>query len=322
MQPEAEEELGLINDSDVELEKVVEILTEADPEGERTARVLRYTFDQLYDGQRTGRFRVEQLFKTEKTHFGTLFEINFRREFKDVVSDGVVLDYQIAALDVDCKFSFSFGGWMLPPEAREKLMLVATANDKNAEWALGVVRASEANLRQSSNRDGKTGLNSVGRNAIRWLHFAADLPPNVLLQLQDDEVESIFGQRSGQQRVNQLFRVATNRRVSRNIVATVAQQDDYMKRVRANGGARSDLASEGIIIPGGDYAAHRQIAIQLGCEVPGPGEFVSVRVVQALETDSSWAEIDGNNWRLASEKDPVVVAPKLPSVRNAELPSS
>ncbi|WP_418396390.1 NaeI family type II restriction endonuclease, partial [Yersinia enterocolitica] len=45
------------------------------------AKVFRATFDQLYDGQHTGRYSVEQLFKTEKTHFGTLIEINLQREF-------------------------------------------------------------------------------------------------------------------------------------------------------------------------------------------------------------------------------------------------
>ena len=49
---------------------------EHDPRGERTAAVFRATYDQLYDGQHTGRFRWSQLYKTEKTHFGTLLEIN------------------------------------------------------------------------------------------------------------------------------------------------------------------------------------------------------------------------------------------------------
>ncbi len=36
----------------------------------------------------------DQLFKTEKTHCGTLVEINLHREFK--FQDGTKLDYQIA----------------------------------------------------------------------------------------------------------------------------------------------------------------------------------------------------------------------------------
>ena len=61
---------------DAELEAVKAEILKLDPNGIRTAQVLRDTFDQLYDGQRTGRYRVDQLHKTEKTHCGTLVEIN------------------------------------------------------------------------------------------------------------------------------------------------------------------------------------------------------------------------------------------------------
>ena len=68
-------------------EEVVEAFRTADPDGTRAAAVFPATYDQLYDGQHTGRFRWDQLFKTEKTHFGTLLEINLRREFDDVIDD-------------------------------------------------------------------------------------------------------------------------------------------------------------------------------------------------------------------------------------------
>ena len=63
-------------DSDPELEKVADHLSSLDPDGSRIAAALRRTFDMLLDGQHTGRYRWEQLYKTEKTHFGTLVEIN------------------------------------------------------------------------------------------------------------------------------------------------------------------------------------------------------------------------------------------------------
>lgn len=65
-----------------------------DPDGSRMAAVFRRTFDQLYDGQHTGRYKLDQLFKTEKTHFGTLIEINLQRELK--LKDGDSLDFNIA----------------------------------------------------------------------------------------------------------------------------------------------------------------------------------------------------------------------------------
>jgi len=61
-------------DQDVELEAVAAVVRGTDPDATRQAIgwVLRDTIDQLLDGQHTGRYRWEQLIKTEKTHAGTL----------------------------------------------------------------------------------------------------------------------------------------------------------------------------------------------------------------------------------------------------------
>lgn len=285
----------------------------ADPSGVRFGKVLRDTFDQLYDGQHTGRYSWTQLHKTERTHFGTLVEINLRREFDDVIDDGSVLDYAIAGFDVDCKYSQTFGGWMIPPEAFGQVLLVVHADDAAAQFAVGVVRASEPLLRTSRNRDNKTGLNPLGRAAIRWLHRPGDLPPNVLLQADRVDIDAIFAMRSGQQRVNELFRRIQRRRIGRSAVATVAQQDDYMKRVRANGGARSALRSEGFLILGGDYAVQRNIAVDLGLEAPMPGELVSVQVTPATDEDFNTALIGDQLWRVADPRfDACVNAPVIP----------
>jgi hypothetical protein len=303
-----------MSEIDQPLLDVVEAITSIPDVEARFARAFRATFDQLYDGQHTGRYAWDQLYKTEKTHFGTLLEINLRREFTDLISDGSVLDFSISGHEIDCKYSFRMGGWMLPPESFGRLLLVCNANDEKSEWAVGVVRAKPEYLRAGVNRDLKSGLNQDGRENIEWLFWGAELPPNVLLQVDDETRAAIFeNQRSGQERVNQLFRLAQKRRVSRNAVATVAQQDDFMKRVRANGGARSALASEGILIIGGDYESHRQIAVELGIEAPVPGEFVGVRVAPAVGNEPYAVLLGGTLWRVADENDPPVWAPALPS---------
>lgn len=290
----------------------------ADPGGHRSSKVIRDTFDQLYDGQHTGRFRWQQLFKTEKTHFGTLLEINLRREFDDVIDDGVLLDYRVSGVDIDCKYSQSMGGWMLPPECFGHLLLVATANDEKGTWSLGVVRASEENRRPSQNRDGKTGLNSRGREQVAWLHRDARLLPNALLRLDDATLAAVLAPKSGQGRLNELLRRLTNTRIGRNTIATVAQQDDYMKRVRGNGGARTALGAEGYLIPGGDYEAHRRVAMGLGIEVPSPGEVVSIRVVPASPDEPWTIELDGRHWRVARDDEPSLEpAPLLPTTKKA-----
>jgi hypothetical protein len=300
---------------DAALTEVVAILTGADPDGMRAAKVLRTTFDQLYDGQHTGRYKVEQLHKTEKTHFGTLFEINFRREFDDVIQDGESLDFQIAGHEIDAKYSFKMGGWMLPPESFDELLLVCTANDEKSEWALGVVRATANKRRTGINRDAKSGLSRQGLSQVTWLRWGEPLPPNVLLGTPEQDLAAIFDSGlSGQKRVNEMFRRIQGKRIGRNTIATVAQQDDFMKRVRYNGGARSALQHEGVIIPGGDYLTHRQVALELGAQVPLAGEVVAMRVYPARDDEPNITLLEGRWWRLAVEGDERVSAPRLPSV--------
>ncbi len=280
--------------------EVAAVLRALDPDGQRMAKVFRATFDQLYDGQHTGRYRLDQLFKTEKTHFGTLTEINLQRELR--LDDGQVLDFSIANHEVDCKYSHT-GAWMLPIESFEQIVLVTQADDAKSAWSAGLVRVSEQNRRTSENRDRKTGLNAHGRSQILWLHKDAPMQPNALLQLPPHVVDEIMSGRSGQARLNELFRRATNLRLSRNIIATVAQQDDYMKRVRDNGGSRSALRPEGYLILGGDYHVQRDLATALGAVTPEPGELVSVRVVPASPADG--VEIAEGWWRLASDSESV-----------------
>ncbi|MFE6645096.1 NaeI family type II restriction endonuclease [Nocardioides sp. NPDC057772] len=288
--------------------EVVADLRRRDPDGTKMAKVFRATFDQLYDGQRTGRYRVDQLFKTEKTHFGTLIEINLQRELR--FNDGVVLDFEIAGHEVDCKYSHT-GQWMLPVESFNQIVLVTQADDRTATWSAGVVRVTEVNRRQSENRDKKTGLNAYGRSQIDWVFKDAAMQPNALLQMSPATVSQIMSARSGQARINELLRRATNRRISRNIIATVAQQDDYMKRVRDNGGARSALRPEGFLILGGDYSIQRNIASALGTVVPEPGEVVSVRVEPSLPEIG--VEIAGEWWQAVPDNRPTTrPAPVVP----------
>ncbi|HLX72699.1 MAG TPA: NaeI family type II restriction endonuclease [Verrucomicrobiae bacterium] len=297
---------------DHELQPVVAALHELDPQGSRTAQVLRDTLDQLYDGQRTGRYRWDQLFKTEKTHFGTLVEINLQREFK--FQNGEKLDYRIDGIEVDCKYSQTRCAWMIPPEARGHLCLVLCAEDSaNPTWSMGVVRVDVDRLNAGGNRDAKSTLNEAGRRAITWLFDDAPLPPNVLLQLPQEAVDRIMSKSSGVQKTNELFRVALGMRVGRAVVATVSEQVDYMRRIRYGGGARGYLQPEGIIILG-QYQSHVAVARSLGLPLPGQGESVSARIAPAQQPGSGVAEIGGKLWRIAKPADPVVPAPILPEV--------
>ena len=118
---------------DPELAAVAAELTKLDPDGTRTAAAIRGALDMLLDGQHTGRYRWDQLHKTEKTHAGTLVEIALARALP--LADGTALDYTIAGADVDCKFSYRRGGWMIPPEADGQLMLLVQASDEDGTWS-------------------------------------------------------------------------------------------------------------------------------------------------------------------------------------------
>jgi len=295
---------------DPELDSVEVALRAQDPDGSRFSKALRRTIDMLLDGQNTGRFRWEQLYKTEKTHAGTLIEINLHREFH--FGNGDKMDYKIDGVDVDCKFSQDLWRWMIPPEAVGHICLLTWCNDRQGKWSAGLLRVTEERLSAGKNRDGKRNINQSGRSAIRWLFHEAPLPENVLLRLSPDDIEAIFRSRFGQQRINELFRRTLGRRVGRAVVATVGQQDDYMKRIRYNGGARSALAPEGIVILG-QYRSHVEVAAQLSLPLPRAGESVSVRLTRWFPDDGDVlrVQIGSNLWRIAKQGE-IEHAPRLP----------
>ena len=302
--------------SDPEVDAVTEELVSHDPDGTRIARVIRRTYDMLLDGQHTGRYRWDQLYKTEKTHFGTLVEINLQREFK--FADGVAMDFAISGIDVDCKYSQDRGEWMIPPEAVGQIILGLWANDGQGKWSLGLVRADNERLTSArGNRDLKRRLSAAGKAAVSWIFADQELPENALLRIPAADVERIFTcSKFGTKRVDMLFRLAQRRLISRTVVATVAQQEDYMKRVRGNGGSRSSLRPEGIVIIG-QYESHRLIAEALGVPAPGHGESVSVRLAKRRPDHAGLPSValDGEDWVVARDGDLVEMAPLLPDVR-------
>ncbi|MEO8261012.1 MAG: NaeI family type II restriction endonuclease [Pseudolysinimonas sp.] len=303
-------------EQDDELVAVHAAIQALDPQGRRFAQIVRDTFDQLYDGQRTGRFRWDQLSKTERAHYGSLIEINIQRTFG--FEDGDELDFKIAGVDVDCKFSES-GSWMIPPISNNRLALVVRAVDRKSEFSVGVVRITSQRLNTGLNWDKKVTLNDTGRAAIQWIHRGIAFAPNLLAELASDELDRVLSAKVGQARVSELLRVAKGRRITGNVIATVAQQKDFMRRLRDGGGAREKLREEGFLVIGGDYRVHVFLAEAFEVEVPEPGEVVSFQVVHTDISDPRGVPVGGGYWRRADQEDHVdEPAPLLPSTTRSQ----
>ncbi len=271
---------------------------------ERFGSAIRQSFDEVFDGQRTGRYSLEQLSKVEKTYIGTKVEIVVQAEFG--LQRGRRMDYLVAGEEVDAKWSMRSGGWMIPTEAVGELCLCMTADDGRSEFSVGIVRADDANLKTGRNKDQKRYLNNDGIAAMAWLAQRGQLDENLLVHLDDTVRSSILDYHlSGQGRINELFRLVHHRLVRREVVLTVAQQDDGPKRVRD---ARKHLQPEGIIILG-HQKSHPRIANALGIPVPPKGSWIAARVVPVDTNTAGAALIADQSWRVARRDDPTGPGP-------------
>lgn len=301
---------------DPELDLVTAHLYTLDPSGNRVAAVLRETLDQLLDGRRSGRWDYAQLHKTEKTHMGTLVEINFHREFDFV--DGDATDYRIGGVEVDCKFSQVIGGWEIGPEIVGHLCLVIWARDSASRWQAGLVRATADRLRTATNRDAKRRLTPTATADVRWLWpDHGRLQENTLLHLEPGVRAAIMraqgaNGRHGQARLFALCRLVQGRILNRTLIETVGWGlDDPLKRMRSNGGARDALRPEGLLVLG-HHGSDQRIADELGLPTPVRGEFLSVRVAPARQGDlRPTTLIAGGRWVAAEADDPIAAAPDL-----------
>lgn len=214
----------------------IAVFFEDAPDGrERFRWTLRDSLDEALDGQRTGRWCYQHLMKTEKTYLGTAVEVNLTQEFN--IGDGDDLDWRIADTDVDCKFSRDLGGWEIPTEMyvcadhgdqsadRDHPALLTWMNDDTNEWAAGLLRITDDRLRwkrddggprkRAYNKDYKRKVSDSAREEIYWLWGGVhrDLPPNLLRHLPESTRDEILkvGSRSGQTRVDDLFRYVQDR---------------------------------------------------------------------------------------------------------------
>ncbi|MDJ0379642.1 NaeI family type II restriction endonuclease [Streptomyces sp. G-G2] len=271
----------------------------------RFSAILRRSIDEVLDGQQTGRYDLDapNVAKTEKTYLGTKVEIICQAEFG--LSRGSKLDYSVAGVDVDAKFSLT-GAWMIPVEAMGHICLVMSADDAASSFQVGLVHIQDEVLTNRGNRDGKRSISARGRSAIHWMVRNGVLAPNVLLRLDVETRRRIESVPAGQQRVNQVFMLVQGTVVDRNVIATVARQLDAPKRVRD---ARNQLRAEGIIILGHQNDSPA-IARMLGLEVPVKGTWVAAPLAVAQPGDTRpGAIIEGKIYVVAKPGEDRVPVP-------------
>lgn len=240
---------------------------------EKLRSFFRSAIDEVIDTARTGRYFLSDLEKTEKTNLGTKFEI-LLRDWLDV-PHGVILDLLIGGREVDVKSTTGgASGWMIPPEALDQLCILLRVNEVDSTCAVGLTRARPVYLRTGQNRDAKTSFSAAGRVNIWWLVQDFDYTPNFWSQIDANTREHIMAPRGGAERIARMFEACIEFPVSRVLIASVAAQDDFMKRIRRNGGARDFLAPKGIAVL---YSETDRALIQLLNLRVGFREFISFR---------------------------------------------
>lgn len=233
--------------------------------------LIRRAFDEVIDTPRTGRLRLDQIEKTEKTYIGTKIEILFR---SFIGYPKGIRDLNVDGMDVDIKNTIG-SNWMIPRESFNEPCILIAANEKTARCKLGIIVARPEYLSVGSNRDQKKSITKDSFKYIEWVLFDHPYPPNIWENADPARVERIFKARGGTQRLVQLFKEMEGIPISRTVIQGISQQKDYMKRLRKNGGARDELARANIALLSAAY--DRSLIKKLSLPDCSSDDFISVK---------------------------------------------
>ncbi len=240
---------------------------------EKLRSFFRSAIDEVIDTARTGRYFLSDLEKTEKTYLGTKFEILLRDWLQ--VPRGVRMDLLIGGQEVDVKSTTGGkSGWMIPLEAIGELLILLRVNEEASTCAVGIVRARQQYLRSGENRDKKTSFSAEGTRNIWWMAQDFAYTPNFWTIVSTADRQEIMAVRGGSKRLAMLFERYQGVPLSRVQIQAVAAQDDFMKRIRSNQGARDLLRPQGIAILYSEI--DRDLMHRLGLSF-GYREFVSFK---------------------------------------------
>jgi Restriction endonuclease NaeI len=238
------------------------------------SRAVRKAIDEVIDGARTGRYSYDQLERQEKAYIGTRIEIVARTELG--LEPSRRLDTVIAGHDVDFKWS-ARASWMIPREAVDELCLVLSGDEAGGRFSVGLIRCTDDRLTRGANQDAKRSLSREGKRHIRWIVREGVLPVSFLATLDDETREAILAEPAGQARVRELFKRVRGRPVPREVIPTLAIQEDPMRRVRRDRGGQS---LGGLKVLSGHYEVSRRAAELLGYGPLTKRDYLSVPINQ------------------------------------------
>jgi len=224
--------------------------------------LFRQAIDELIDAPRTRRLRLEQLDPNEKAVLGIKVEAALRY-ILDFPRG--LLDFKIGPHEVDVKFTMR-DNWMIPPEAIGQICLLCRVSETEARFWIGLLEAVPENLTSRPNRDGKLSVSAAGKRNIAWIAENEPFPSNIWETLTEAEAHEIFQPAGGTDRIVRLFERFVGQPIHRSTIHAVARQHDYMKRIRANQGARDYLHPKGIIVLNGtqDGPLLKDLNLRLG----------------------------------------------------------
>jgi len=238
--------------------------------------LVRDAIDFVLDPVHTARTRIVELDNVEKTFIGLKVE-HFFRDKLDIPKG--VRDLRIVDEDVDVKHTVQ-NSWTIPPETYRvegPCVLIMTAEDRGF-CRLGLIRARDAYLTPSQNRDGKRSISAHGKDHILWLLPQAPFPVSRWDGLDMEAFRALRKIKGGSERAARFFEANLNRATHRSVIqALLFDQDDYMKRLRGNGGARDKL--KGITLLSGTRKADVALARLHGVEL-AIDEMVAVRATR------------------------------------------
>lgn len=236
--------------------------------------LIQDAIDFVIDPVRTGRTRLVELDNVEKTFVGLKVE-HFFRDYIDVPKG--LRDLQIDGLDVDIKNTVG-NAWTIPPETyrnSEPVLLFMIA-DALGHCSVGLMVARPDYLRPGANRDAKRSTSAAARQHIYWLVEKEKLPDSRWVGIDMDRFRELREIGGGSRRAAVFFMENTDRPVHRSVVQSLLHdQRDYMKRLRANGGARDLLAVEQVVLLSGTFDQSK-IAL-LALPKTGADELISHR---------------------------------------------